>query len=333
MEKQRRKRKENTVLAGILAAEAFLVLTILFFLSVPILSQVYAVVGANNVTVTTLLQVGNVFPEVVYVSVNNGSAITLAPNATVNVTIYAVVRDFNTDGDIFNVSVVFYNNRTSTYGSADDLNRHYVNSSCFIDTTYGTIYEANATCLIQLQYFAEAGSWNATITAYDNASFSGQNSSMGTVNSLLAIGLPDTIDYGIVNATAVSSEKIANITNFGNVPFNVSLRGYAVSMWDNLSMNCTLGTIKNISINYEKYNMTNSISGDLTLPQFEGNYTNLTSASLVTRKMNIPYREYDGEPYTDDTNSTYWRMYVPLGVAGSCQGKIVFGAVQSTGLG
>jgi len=33
----------------------------------------------------------------------------------------------------------------------------------------------------------------------------------------------------------------------------------------------------------------------------------------------------------DAINSTYWRIYVPLGVAGTCQGNIVFGATVAPG--
>jgi hypothetical protein len=31
----------------------------------------------------------------------------------------------------------------------------------------------------------------------------------------------------------------------------------------------------------------------------------------------------------NDTNSTYWRLYVPPGVAGNCNGSIIFTAVPA----
>ena len=34
--------------------------------------------------------------------------------------------------------------------------------------------------------------------------------------------------------------------------------------------------------------------------------------------------------YNEAQNRTYWRIYVPLGVAGTCQGNIVFGGRKST---
>lgn len=97
---------------------------------------------------------------------------------------------------------------------------------------------------------------------------------------------------------------------------------------DGLSMNCTLGSVGNISINYERYNLTSSIAGDLSLGDFEANYSNLTSTSVV-REFNLNYRQNDA--VNEAINSTYWRIYVPTGVAGSCSGNIIFGATQSAG--
>lgn len=77
-------------------------------------------------------------------------------------------------------------------------------------------------------------------------------------------------------------------------------------------MNCSIGNIKNISINYEKYNLNTSTAGSLTLTEFEAAYVNLTSSPVV-KKFDLNYRQNDTED--DAINSTYWRIYVPLGVA------------------
>ena len=111
---------------------------------------------------------------------------------------------------------------------------------------------------------------------------------------------------------------------------NLSLSGYAVNVGDNLSMNCTLGATKNISINLERYNLTASNLGPLSLSEFSANYTNLSS-NVILRKFNLGYRQNDTSAFVDDTNSTYWRIYVPAGVAGNCTGNIVFGSVQGGG--
>jgi|GEM_PF-4618151 hypothetical protein len=53
---------------------------------------------------------------------------------------------------------------------------------------------------------------------------------------------------------------------------------------------------------------------------------NLTSTPLV-KQFNLTSRIDD---ITDDTiKPTYWRIYVPRGVAGTCTGNIVFGATKA----
>ena len=109
---------------------------------------------------------------------------------------------------------------------------------------------------------------------------------------------------------------------------NLSLSGYARSVNDGNAMNCSLGATNNISIMYEKYNLT-STNIVTNLAQFEsGNYTNLTSAVAVKR-FDLDYRRND--TVNEAINSTYFRIYVPVGVAGTCTGNIVFGATRAAG--
>jgi hypothetical protein len=216
----------------------------------------------------------------------------------------------------------------SSYGSSDDNNDHYTNSSCVIDTGYGSIYEASANCTLNIYYYAHNSTWNATAVVIDNSTLNGTGSNTATVNTLLAFALPDSIDYGEVNATAVSPERIANVTNAGNVVLNLSLSGYAATVGDGWAMNCSQGNVQNISVEYEKFNLTSSNTSTLSLAQFSGIYENLTSA-VVTKQFDLDYRRNDTAQFIDDTNATHWRIYVPIGVAGTCTGNIVFGAVQS----
>ncbi len=310
-----------------------LTVEVLFFVAVLTLfpNLALAIVG-ESVTVNTQLEVGTVSPEILNVSINNDdSGVDLTANATTPVIVNIIARDFNGEDDIINFTAHFFDSVTSSYGDADDNNHHYTNNSCFIDTAYGDQYEVNASCTFDVEYYANNATWNATVVATDNVSLTDQDSDLITINTLLAVGLPDSIDYGEVNATFVSSEQLANVTNFGNVFLNLSLEGYAVTQGDGLAMNCTLGAIKNISVNYEKYNLTISNSSALTPAEFESLYSNLTSSNVV-RRFNLPYRLNDAAPYLDDTNATYWRIYVPTGVAGSCSGNIIFGATQAPGI-
>ena len=322
---------EFLILAGLLILEF-----VLFFSLFPVQQFVFAQNTTENVI--TYLTVGNSFPEIVNVSVQNDAAsLDLVANNTVIVQCVAVVQDWNGEGDVINVTARFYDTTNSSFGGALDNNSHYRNDStvgnsrCNINYTYGDQYQLLANCTFPVQYYANNATWACTVNATDNESLDDYNQDNITINKLLALDLPNNITYGTVNATFVSNMINATIFNYGNVDFNLTLYGYATAVADNLSMNCTLGTIKNISVGYEKYNLTAFNGTAINLSAFEtGIYANLTSNTSLTRLLNLRQRQNDS---TDDTrNTTYWRIYVPKGVAGSCQGHIVFVATQSPGI-
>ncbi|MBR9704694.1 hypothetical protein GOV12_04730, partial [Candidatus Pacearchaeota archaeon] len=160
----------------------------------------------------------------------------------------------------------------------------------------------------------------------DSAGLNATGNDSINVSELIAIDMPDTISYGLVNATYVSLENITNISNAGNVPLNISLKGWAIDEGDGNAMNCTQGANKNISVEHEKYNLTDSTAGEITVTAVNSNYTNLTSSPVIN-EFDMNPRIQDG--YNDATNASYWRLYIPIGVAGSCQGNIQFGATKS----
>lgn len=314
--------------------EAALIILVIFSLNN---SFVTGGVG-ENVTVTTLLEVGNVYPEVLNVSINDDAAtVTLVANNTKVVYCEALLRDYNNDTDINNTKAQLFGESSSSFGGSDDNNYHYTNVSCDINNSFGSWngvsddnYLALANCTFSVWYYANPETWNCTVTANDSIGWNSTNSDDITVSQLLAVGLPSTINYGTVNATYVSDENATNVTNFGNVDLNLSLSGYGVSEGDGLAMNCTLGSVGTIDLDYEKYNLTTSHAGTQTLTQFEGNYTNLTDTPTI-RDFNLSQRQNDTQSGVDDYNTTYWRIYVPLGVAGTCNGTILFGATTAAG--
>lgn len=286
---------------------------------------------SQNATVATYLTVGSVSPEILNISINGGDvSLDLAANSTTSVFVEILARDWNGEAD-FNLSYSeFFDVFASSYGDLDDNNYHYTNSSCGIDYSYGTSYEVNYTCIFYVHYYANNATWNATVRLTDNSTRNATASDLISINSLLALGLPDSIDYGTVNETEVSAEKMVNVTNFGNVAVNLSLQGYARTPGDNYSMNCSLGNIRNISVGHQKFNLTSSNTSNLNLNQFQSIYMNLTGNRSVWR-FDLANRQNDVSPYLDDTNATYWRIFVPLGVAGSCNGNLVFGATIESG--
>ena len=299
------------------------VLCVILFSFFP--ESIFAGVGENNVTVITNLTVGNVFPEFTNLTIeDNSSNVALIPNSTKKIYCSGLATDYNGWNDISYGWGEFFDNSNSLYGEEDDNNIHYTNSSCTIDEE--SMYSAWINCSFDVWYYANYGTWNCTLFANDTKGREGSGDDTIIISSLLALGLPDSINYGEVNLTEVSLENITNVTNYGNVKINLSLSGYGFKPEDGNAMNCTLGSIKNISIEHEKYNLTDSNEGILDLSQFIANYTNLTSFPKV-KEFNLDYRQND--TYNEAINSTYWRIYIPAGVSGECMGNIVFGAVQA----
>ncbi len=306
----------------------FLELTLLFFLFFLFFHIFSVIVRADvgeNVTVLSELEIGKSAPLIQNINIEDGS-INLNPNTTKSVNCSVIVTDYNGDTTISNISAELFDNTASGKGFLDDNNDHYTNNSCNISYLYGDGNTVLATCLFDVWYYANEGTWNCSIQATDDDNLTTNESNTSTMEPLLALAVPNSIDYGTVNATEISNQNITNITNVGNVMFNLSFTGYAASQGDGLAMNCTLGSVKNISVEHEKYNLTTFNDSILDFGQVNEIYKNLSGNSIVNL-FNLDYRTQDG---VDDVhNSTYWRIYVPLGVAGSCQGNIVFGAIQS----
>ncbi|MCD4771308.1 hypothetical protein K8R30_02725 [archaeon] len=326
------KTKNKTAIGiGLIFLEISLLLA--FFSFVP--SSVIAEIGTPDATVLTNLTVGNTYPEVINVSIDDDAAsLILTPNATTLVQCMAILRDYNGDADIVAVNATFYDSVASSSGDSDDNNYHYTNSSCVIDADTGGYngytddpYLSLANCTFQVEYYANAEDWICHVTVNDTVGWMGENTDVITISPLLSLGLPDTINYGIVNATEVSNENTTNVTNYGNVQVNLSLEGYGAVEDDNLAMVCTLGNIGTIAIEHEKYNLTTPNPGQFTLAQLAGNYTNLTSGAPPIRRFELDYRTND--TVNEAIKEAYWRIYVPKGVAGTCNGSIIFGATQA----
>jgi len=307
---------------------ALLVLFLSFF---PFFKTAFAdVLGEPNATVTSELEIGFSAPIVESVNIEFGT-ISLTANSTKLVNCSAIIVDYDNETDLDTVSAVFFDNTESAYGDSDDNNEHYTNISCVINSSYGDINTVAVSCFYEIQYYANPGTWNCTVDVNDSQDFTGSNSNTSQIQTLLGISLPSSIDYGTVDATRASSENRTNVTNVGNVALNLSLEGYALAPGDGQAMNCTIGNLKNISIMYEKYNLTESNSLDTAnLSAFDVNYSNLTTSAVV-KTFNLDYRKNDSDYMADAYNTTYWRIYVPTGVGGTCRGNIVFGATIDLG--
>jgi hypothetical protein len=77
-----------------------------------------------------------------------------------------------------------------------------------------------------------------------------------------------------------------------------------------------------IPIEYEKYNLTSTTATVNSLAEFDQFYTNLTSFP-VFEQFDLPQRL---DTRLGATIDSFFRIYVPKGVAGTCEGNIEFAA-------
>ena len=270
----------------------------------------------RNVSVDTRVNISESLPEVLQVLINDGASnITLVAGWNVTVNCSVQVRDYNGGNSIDNVSATFYHQATSSDTAPDDNNGHYTNSSCAIDGTDG--FFRNFTCQFDVTYYANASIWVCNATVTDDFDFNDSRFAYGSntthIDALNALNVTTLIDYGDLAVGDTSTPQIANITNIGNVDINISVYGYGGAMGDGLSFNCTQG---NISIQYEKYNITDQ-GQDVT------RYYNLSSSPASVPGLTVNQQVDDTQQVI---NRTYWALYVPPNPFGTCNGTVVFQA-------
>ena len=275
---------------------------------------------ANNLTMNSPIIFNNVIVDDSFTLFLD--EIDLIAASTRKVFCNATVEDL--DGGFFeSFSAKFFSDESSFFLDSSDNNHHYTNSSCFFDTDYGNENQSFVSCSFDVWYYANPESWKCVIEGSDFlVNYTGED--FTTINPLLALEIVDSVDFGIVDGKSVSTEAEIVVYNKGNSLIDLALSGYGYLPGDELSMYCSMG--ENISLEFQKYNVSSSTPGDLDVNQFNSFYTNLTSAPVST-DFNLNFRTNDlsDEAY----NSTFWRIYVPPRSGGNCSGNIVFGAVMS----
>jgi hypothetical protein len=274
--------------------------------------------GSNyrNVSVKTTVNVTNAYPEVINISCNSGSAITLTAGTTKNVSCLVQIRDYNGGGDINYVNGTFYLNTTNS-GDPDDNNSHYSNSSCVNVTANG--YFTNWTCAFEVWYYATNGTWRMNSTVNDTYGAKTNGYGNTTISALLALNATPTIDFGQLAVTDTSGLIQANVTNLGNIAINVSVYGYGGEdpvAGAGLAMLCDY---RNITLSNERYSI-NATDTYATMTSITGAAVNIPQ--LIVQKQTVPS--------TYIINSTYWSLHVNLSTNpfGICNGTVIFSAVQ-----
>ncbi|MCK5282009.1 MAG: hypothetical protein KAK00_01240 [Nanoarchaeota archaeon] len=290
------------------------------------------VIGANrtNESAVTKVWVWNTEPNITSMVVSP-SPIDLTPGNVTIVTCTAYVWDYNGWQDVTIVKSSFYDINEGD-GTTADKNYRYLNSTCG-NCTSADSSGTNASCSCQfgVWYFANNGTWECNMTIRDRGGNATTrihlfNDTMQSgsiiLNSILGVDISEgVIDYGNLSVTELSDPESVNITNWGNVPINISVREWggteeSETNVGNFSMLCDYG---NITHGYQRYSTSNFT--DYT------NMTNVTNTSTVIPNWNLPVRTNDTH-IGKDRNQTFWRIKIPLTVGGFCNGTIMFSGTE-----
>jgi len=254
-----------------------------------------------------------------------------------NLTVFCNASAKDSDGylDIKNATGYLYYNASSSALAADDKNVHYTNASCSLLT--GADDTRGVECGFSLPYFTNSSTWTCNITIRDNQSINGSKYiNYTTINQLLAVGLPSTINFGTLYPGDTSLVNKTNVTNLGNIPLSINVYGFANNLTTSPNaFNCTAGTNANISLYFLKYNVTDGPA--CSTLSWSSNYWNLTN--LTNQKGWGQFKV--GKQTAEGTlmrNYTCWILKVPsidadkIDVGGICKGVVSFTACGSTGV-
>lgn len=309
-------------------------------LIVTILFVIIAIVVINSQAndVTTSVTIGNVDPTVDTIFVSNspngssndfGAGIILYPGTTRTIHVNGHVSDENSVSDIndSSISVTFY--QSSVSGGA---NCTPANNTCYVvagnDCTLSNI---NATtraynCPVPMHYYANntqtgtyaADDWLVSVTVTDNSGPS--SASLGTtsgvtgieVNSLVALSIPDMIDYGTIelgNETSNTNNMSMIIGQAGNEIADVEVSSAT-------DMTCTIGTIPVANQKWSVEDVGFSDEGAVSL-----------SGTETNANLDVPQRITDEE---NPTKVLYWNILIPHAVGGTCTGTSVISAIAGS---
>jgi len=263
-------------------------------------------------------------------------AIDLNAFASKNVFCNGTITDLDGGGDILKVNATIYDAAASSAGVADANASHYTNQSCFLSAADGDFRHFE--CFFGVRYFANNATWTCNATAYDSQNF--QNSSNlvtvnATINSLVALSIPATMNFGTLFLGDTSLINKTNVTNAGNKAIDISIYGYTFNQTNSsAAFNCTstTGIKSNITLDRFQYNVTDTTGAQCTNFGWGSNNFNLTNLSNEKSWTNFNL----GKQTAEDTlmrNYTCWILQIPqtgeetIDPAGVCTGIISFTAV------
>ncbi len=311
---------KNETLLKIIATLLLLAFGITF-VSTPYSQYALAGLYDTNDTAISKVNVTNVAPVIssviLYSNISNVD-IDLFPGTITTVYCNATVTDLNGYLDINMTNATLYH-ITNSSNSADNEIKHYTNASCIMFGGSGS--NLTTSCKFEMQYFALNGTWVCNVTVKDQTIggvfATGQNYTYENITPLVALNVTELIDFGTLAPNENStSDSNATITNLGNVRIDLNTHGYARNDGDGYAMVCDVG---NISIGNEKYNITTPGLNHASMTALTGTIAGFTETSFNLNTANTSAAL--------SSIKTYWKVAVPIGTRGMCNGTIVFNAM------
>lgn len=193
-------------------------------------------------TVSTSVTVGNATPSISATTLNNSSAITLTENTTKTLYATTTVTDANGCSTIYAVNADFY--RSAVGASSCDTGGEANSNSCYprVSCTVaagtcsgGADTAADYVCSTSLQYYADptdsgaysAQNWVVNIEAGDGVATSTDSTTSVELNTLAALNVTASIDYGTLaaNSNTGATNSTTTVTNTGNSNIDPDLSG------------------------------------------------------------------------------------------------------------
>lgn len=312
---------ENKSQKGLWAVIGILVLVILGLAYFLFISKVSTAPEKNLSSATAYstasVSVGNAIPAASNTVLNGGDSITLNISpATTAVTVTGDLTDANGCNDLSSVDVAVYKNGTTctSSGNANDDNCYFITIASSSPEVTGCSGGSDTTSSISktfaFKYFADPGTWSATITPSDIMEVGTANTSSETVNETIAIEVPSTLSYGAVAGGAASTgDHITTVTNLGNVAIDFNLSGA------DLLCNTGVNPQGLIPAGNLQYALASFLYGEGT-----------ALSSTTPAAVNADLATTSSSVVSDDA---YWQVSVPSGVRGICSGAITFTAIPA----
>lgn len=261
---------------------------------------------------------GNATPTVASVSIDSGaSAVTLIEGTTKSVACAGTVTDTDGYTDIEAVEGIFFRTSVGTSTVDDNNNKYtrYGDSQCV--PSGGSGNTETYTCTSSVWHYADAtdagspnasDTWTCEMRANDGTATSTAGTDTVEMNSLVALSVDTSIDYGTMAPGSSNTTPTVTVTNTGNRDMDPQLSG--------VDMTSGLHTIAVGQQRYKTFTYSLSCSG-------EG--TQLTTTP-TTVDITLPQRTSESTPVTD---SLFWCLDLPNGsAAGAYEGTNTFTATQ-----